>query len=120
METDYDKYWILYGGNMHYHDPNTYYYEIRIENKDTINVIEGNVIANTRPKALDKIVREYECERNSIKLKCVPCIESYSYVIKLCPKCKSEMVRNDSFCYTSNPPQYEYVCKKCGHKTIGR
>lgn len=103
---------------MHYHDPNTYYYEVKIENNDCVSVFTGNVIANTRPKALDKIVEKYNCNRNLIKLKCVPCIQLDNYVLKLCPKCKSEMIKDESFCYTSYPAKYEYTCKKCGNKII--
>lgn len=103
---------------MHYHDPNTYYYEVKIKNKDTMNIISGNVIANTRPKALDKIVQKYACDRDSIKLKCIPCIELNNCVARLCPECNSEMIKNESFCYTSNPLKYEYNCKKCNNKII--
>jgi hypothetical protein len=105
---------------MHYHDPNTYYYEIRIENKDAINIIKGNVIANTRPKALDKIVREYNCDRNLIKLKCVPCLEISRENVYLCPKCKIELTTNGrGSLQLIYPPIFksEYICPKCGYKT---
>ena len=35
-------------------------------------------------------------------------------VYKICPRCKERMVRDDSKVYTSMPPQYGYVCPKCG------
>ena len=33
---------------------------------------------------------------------------------KICPHCKSRMIRDDSKVYTSKPPQYGYNCPKCG------
>lgn len=33
---------------------------------------------------------------------------------KICPHCKSRMIRDDSKVYTSMPPQYGYNCPKCG------
>lgn len=35
-------------------------------------------------------------------------------VYKICPRCKSRMIRDDSKVYTSIPPQYGYNCPKCG------
>lgn len=35
-------------------------------------------------------------------------------VYKICPHCKSRMIRDDSKVYTSMPPQYGYNCPKCG------
>ncbi len=35
-------------------------------------------------------------------------------VYKICPRCKSRMIRDDSKVYTSMPPQYGYECPKCG------
>ena len=35
-------------------------------------------------------------------------------VYKICPRCKSRMIRDDSKVYTSMPPQYGYNCPKCG------
>lgn len=31
-----------------------------------------------------------------------------------CPRCGGLMV-DDGICYTSNPPQYKFECKACGH-----
>ena len=35
-------------------------------------------------------------------------------VYKICPHCKSRMIRDESRVYTSIPPQYGYECPKCG------
>lgn len=35
-------------------------------------------------------------------------------VYKICPRCKSRMIRDDSKVYTSMPPKYGYNCPKCG------
>ena len=35
-------------------------------------------------------------------------------VYKICPRCKSRMIRDISKVYTSMPPQYGYNCPKCG------
>ena len=35
-------------------------------------------------------------------------------IYKICPRCKERMVRDDSKVYTSMPPQYGYICPKCG------
>lgn len=35
-------------------------------------------------------------------------------VYKICPRCKSRMIRDDSKVYISMPPQYGYECPKCG------
>ena len=35
-------------------------------------------------------------------------------VYKICPRCKSRMIRDDSKVYTSMPPQYGYECPTCG------
>lgn len=35
-------------------------------------------------------------------------------VYKICPRCKSRMIRDDSKVYTSMPPRYGYNCPKCG------
>jgi len=32
----------------------------------------------------------------------------------MCETCKLQMVPDRSVCYTSNPPQYDYKCFKCG------
>lgn len=101
---------------MKYHDPNTYKYELYIENGLTKNIFCGIVIANTRPKAIDKLVQGYNCDKDSIKLRCIPYVENNSFSIKLCPKCKSELIKDSSYCYTTSPQQYDYVCKKCGYK----
>ena len=35
-------------------------------------------------------------------------------VYKICPHCKSRMIRDESKVYTSIPPQYGYNCPTCG------
>lgn len=35
-------------------------------------------------------------------------------VYKICPRCKSRMIRDISKVYTSMPPQYGYNCPNCG------
>lgn len=43
-------------------------------------------------------------------------INRYRYVDGECPYCKAHLVyRNDSMILTSNPPQHQYHCKRCGH-----
>lgn len=37
-------------------------------------------------------------------------------VYLMCDKCGVEMERPDEFVFTTYPPQYEYVCPKCGKK----
>ena len=33
----------------------------------------------------------------------------------ICPKCGGGMCRHENIVLTSNPPQYEYQCNKCGN-----
>lgn len=43
-------------------------------------------------------------------------INHYRLVDGECPYCKAHLVyRNDSMILTSNPPQHQYHCKRCGH-----
>lgn len=46
----------------------------------------------------------------------VPLImEQYSEPKYKCPKCNGGMCRDNSMILTSMPPQYKYVCNKCGN-----
>lgn len=44
-----------------------------------------------------------------------PSLDRWSEPKYICPECGGGMCRNETMILTSNPPQYEYKCNKCGH-----
>ena len=43
---------------------------------------------------------------------------TYTSTVKSCPKCGCPMFKDLSLVYASDPPQYNYTCKQCGHTII--
>lgn len=102
------------------HDMNNYQYTVTIEDNLTKTLIYGNVIGSSRPQAYERLIQQYGCKQEQIKLDCVQCIETNRVLIRLCPKCHCDLIKDLSSCYTSFPAKYDYVCKRCGYKTIGQ
>lgn len=101
------------------HDMNNYQYTITIEDGLLKTIFRGNVIGSSRPQAYERLMQQYDCKKEEIKLECVQCVETDRLCIKLCPMCKSDLIKDTSISYASFPEQYNYLCRKCGHKTIG-
>lgn len=45
-------------------------------------------------------------------------ISQISNTTKICPKCGGIMFMKDDIVYTSYPPKYKYICKKCSYYKI--
>ena len=63
---------------------------------------------------------ELNFEMNQSIERAKPLYKNSTYVnsIKRCPNCGYPMFKDLSLIYTSNPPQYDYVCKQCGHTIV--
>ena len=51
--------------------------------------------------------KEQEKQKNKLEH------EGYQLTSIECPKCGKPVYKNQSFCYMTNPPKYEYVCFEC-------